>query len=191
MYCSRCGQPIGSQPACPSCGAPNGLINTMPQAGSAVGCCSSSKVFRHVRTLGILWVVYAVYSALQWMLVLPFLHSFFGGRQMWMPGPPVWNYGPFHPGSGLLEIISVMVLGRALLGLGVGIALLTRQSWGRIFAIVLGILILFKPLLGTLLGVYTLWVLLSRNADQDYAQLVAEKDLGFPPTAGVPGAPLN
>lgn len=179
MYCSRCGQAIGSQPVCANCGAPTGVSGVMPPSGYAMPM-AASRVAKHLHTVGILWTVFAVYSAAQWFLVLPFLHAFLGGRQAWMPGPPTWTYGRFHPGGGLLEFISVMVLGRAIIALGVGIALLTRQPWGRIVAIVVAIVMLFKPLLGTLLGVYTLWVLLSRNADHDYAQMAADPEPGTP-----------
>ncbi len=85
------------------------------------------------------------------------------------------GYGPFHPGGWLLEFITVMVLARAILSLAVGIAILTRQSWGRIFAIIIAVLTLIKPILGTVLAIYTLWVLLSRNAEQDYAEIAASQ----------------
>ena len=81
------------------------------------------------------------------------------------------GYGPFHPGGWLLEFITVMVLARAILSLAVGMALLTRQPWGRIFAIIIAVLTLIKPILGTVLAIYTLWILLGRNADQDYARM--------------------
>lgn len=130
-----------------------------------------SRVAKHFYTLGILWIVFSVYSVLRWMLVLPFLHAFLGGQQTWMPAPPTWTYGPFHPGGGLLAFISVFVFARAILSLAVGIALLTRQPWGRIFAIVIAVLTLIKPFLGTALAIYTLWVLLARNADLEYANI--------------------
>ncbi len=85
------------------------------------------------------------------------------------------GYGPFHPGGWLLELITVMVLARAILSLAVGITILTRQPWGRIFAIIIAVLTLIKPILGTVLAIYTLWVLLSRNAEQDYAEIAASQ----------------
>ena len=178
MYCSRCGQAIGAQPVCANCGASTGVVPEVPPV---------SRVARHLHTLGVLWVVFAVYSALRWVLVLPFLHAFLGGGEAWMSGPAVWTYVPFHPGNGLLAFISAMVLGRAVLALGVGIALLTRQSWGRILAIVMAIVMLFKPVLGTALGIFTLWVLAGRNADRDYGQLAAASEFGV----GGPGPTGN
>ena len=165
MFCSRCGQPVGSQPQCPHCGAPTGV--------SSIVALPASRVAKYLQSLGILWTVFAVYSVLRWMLVVPLLRHVFGNR-MWMPGMEM-GYGPFHPGGWLLEFITVMVLARAILSLAVGIAILTRQSWGRIFAIIIAVLTLIKPILGTVLAIYTLWVLLSRNAEQDYAEIAASQ----------------
>lgn len=168
MYCSQCGQAIGAQPQCPNCGAPTGVAGMVPLP--------VSRVAKHLQTLGILWTVFSVYSVLRWMLVLPFLHVFFGGRTPCMAGSDTWVYAPFHPGGWLLHFITIVVFGRALLSLAVGIALLTRQPWGRVFAIVIAILTLIKPFVGTALAIYTLWVLLARNADQDYQYLAATRD---------------
>ncbi|MHB8302043.1 MAG: hypothetical protein ACYDC6_04265 [Acidobacteriaceae bacterium] len=147
---------------CANCGAPTGVAGILPLP--------ISRVARHLQALGILWAVFAVYTVLRWLLVLPVLHAVFGGAMPWMRGPDTWMYAPFHPGGWLLHLITVLVLARAVLSLAVGIALLTRQPWGRIFAIVIAVLTLIKPLLGTALAIYTLWVLLGNNADRDYAQ---------------------
>jgi hypothetical protein len=138
-----------------------------------------SRVARHLQTLGILWVVFAVYSALTWLMVLPFLHMAFGGGG-WMRGSDAWMAAPFHPGGWILHFIAIAVFVRALLSLAVGVALLTRQPWARIFAIVVAVLTLIKPFLGTILAIYTLWVLLECSAEQNYSQLSAERH-AFPP----------
>jgi hypothetical protein len=46
--------------------------------------------------------------------------------------------------------------------------LLTRRPWGRTLALVVGILTLLKPLLGTALGIYTLWVLAPTVSGAEY-----------------------
>ncbi|MCC7163729.1 MAG: hypothetical protein IT331_14635 [Anaerolineae bacterium] len=55
-------------------------------------------------------------------------------------------------------------------GLLAGYGLLRRREWGRVLAIVVALLNLFNFPLGTLLGVYTLWVLLQTNANELFAQ---------------------
>ena len=152
---------------------------------------SLSRVARHCHTLGVLWVAFAAYLVLRWLLVLPFLHMALGRgawtQDSWMRGSDTWIIVPFHPGPWLLHFVAVLVFARVILSLAVGISLLTRQPWGRIFAIVVAVLTLIKPLLGTILAIYTLWVLLENNADQNYAQLAAERQV-YPPPA-VPGPP--
>lgn len=184
MYCSKCGQPIGSRPLCPSCGTPTGIAGTAPGMPFYYG----GRVVRHLRTLGVLWIVFAAYVVLHWLLVLPFLHAVFGNRNPWMAGSNPWMYG-FHPGGWLLHVIAVTIVVRAILSLGVGIALLTRQPWGRIYAIVIAVLTLLKPFLGTILAIYTLWVLLCRNAGSEYDQIVLSGDVGRPIYPGVPPPP--
>ncbi len=52
----------------------------------------------------------------------------------------------------------------ALPGLVAGFGLLVRKSWARILAIVVAILGLLNFPLGTLIGVYVIWVLLQEGA---------------------------
>ena len=191
MFCSRCGQAVSTQPYCPNCGAPTGIA--APTVGVPAAAAypfpaafPDARVARHLRTLGILWVVFACYLALQWALLLPFLHFAFAGRTPWMAGSNQWMYA-FHPGGWLLHIITLAIAIRVILSLATGIALLTRQPWGRVFAIVIAFLTLLKPFLGTLLAIYTLWVLLSRNAGQEY-ESIALSDGGVPVMPGTPGA---
>ncbi len=146
-----------------------------------------SRLARHLPTLGILWVVFSVYLLLHWLLLLPFLRAVIGGRAGWFVGPNAWAY-PFHPGGWLLHVIAVAVFARAILSLGVGIALITRQPWGRVFAIVMAVLTLLKPLLGTILAIYTLWVLLCHNAGMEYDRIaLAERTTPLYPGTPPPG----
>jgi len=49
--------------------------------------------------------------------------------------------------------------------------LLQRENWARIFALVMGFIALLNVPLGTALGVYTLWVLLPSQSDDEYQAL--------------------
>lgn len=62
-------------------------------------------------------------------------------------------------------VFAVIMLPWALLCLLAGIGLLRRRAWGRYLALVVGVLDLFNFPLGTLLGIYSLYVLLQRSAD--------------------------
>lgn len=68
-------------------------------------------------------------------------------------------------GTGVGLLVSVL----ALPGIVAGYGLLRRQPWGRILAIIVGILSLANFPLGTAVGVYTLWVLLQDGAAAYFA----------------------
>ena len=51
-----------------------------------------------------------------------------------------------------------------------GVGLLQYQSWGRAVALVVATILLFKVPLGTALGIYAYWVLLSERGRQHFQQ---------------------
>lgn len=69
----------------------------------------------------------------------------------------------------VLLIVGAAVCGFLLLaslpGLIAGYGLLQRRPWGRIWAIIAGALHLFNIPIGTLLAVYTFWVLANPQAE--------------------------
>jgi hypothetical protein len=73
----------------------------------------------------------------------------------------------------VLSTIGLISLGffalLALPGMVAGYGLLKRERWGQILALILGILSLFNAPVGTLLGIYTLFVLLQNTADPYFA----------------------
>jgi hypothetical protein len=109
-----------------------------------------------VRTLGILWLVRAAIRLIPGI----FLTSF--SRYDW------WWDGVPHFVPGLMRGIGGFFMVGAIAGALAGWGLLDRRPWARTLAIVLGVLALFDFPLGTALGVYTLWVLASSNAEMDY-----------------------
>ena len=85
----------------------------------------------------------------------------------WYDGdlPLGWHTG-FVPG--ILSFFGMISLLLALGGFAAGWGLLERRSWGRTLAIALAIISLFNPVLGTLLGIYTLWVLLPGESEAEW-----------------------
>lgn len=77
----------------------------------------------------------------------------------------------------ILSLVGSMVGGLltllALPGIVAGYGLLTRRRWGRMLAIVVGILNLANVPLGTALGGYTLYVLLQEQVDELFAPPLA------------------
>ena len=88
---------------------------------------------------------------------------------------------------GVLGLIGTIIL--AFMGLLAvpsviaGIGLLMRKEWGRILALVVGILSLIDIPLGTALGAYTIWVLMDAEGRQVF------ENQGVPPPIAVSAVP--
>jgi hypothetical protein len=80
--------------------------------------------------------------------------------------------------------LSIFLCLLALPSILAGIGLLMRKNWARILAIVVGILNLVNFPIGTLIGAYTLWVLLQESAQAYFAHepLLLHTHEGHQPT---------
>lgn len=173
MFCSGCGQAMQAfEQVCPRCGRP---VPPMPVARPPF----YSRVQRHLHTLGVLWIAWAAWNVVGWLIAMPFLTGVFGGwgwrHHGMMMGP--WPFGPGFPFMHMMWlpwVISIVVFGRSILAVITGIALLRRAPWGRTLAIVAAFLTLIKPLTGTILAIYTLWVLLPGSSGQEYEQMAVQ-----------------
>ena len=84
---------------------------------------------------------------------------------------PMGLHGILGP---LLGFFAVLTLIQSIAGIALGVGLLHRSLWARPLAMVLGILMLIHPVLGTALGIYTLWVMLPQHSGQEYETLTRE-----------------
>ncbi len=154
MFCERCGaEVLVGQRFCSSCGKPLGIV-AMPAQG---------RVARHVRLLAILWLVA---SALRLMggLAVFLVSGFVVGTVSHLGiGWPVDRLLP-----GILSAVGGFLLITAAAGFAAGWGLLEGETWARVLTIVLGFIALLHFPIGTALGVYTLWVLLPAESEQEY-----------------------
>jgi hypothetical protein len=121
-----------------------------------------SRIAGHIRLLGILWIAISAYRLLPGL----FLFSVFGhGDAGFLP-----REVPFFV-HGILRTVGSLFLAGGVLGIVTGWGLLERQPWARMLAIVLGCFSLVEMPLGTALGIYTLWVLLPAQSEQEYRQI--------------------
>ena len=188
MVCQACGSAL--EPGgrfCPRCGAQ--IVAPPPQAPPPQYAAYAPmpylpRVQRHLQTLGTLWCIYAVYRIVTTVFGLFFVRAMMSHR--WGSDWPMghhWGWGGGPPWMHLMPFIMAMAVASAVFALFVGYSLLTRQTWGRVLAIVAGVLVLFKPLLGTALGIYTLWVLVPSASAMEYDAMV---DGGYPPAVPPP-----
>lgn len=173
MNCSVCGNGLSADSRfCPRCGAP---IATPAQPGSSypqpLPYLPYDRVARNIQGLGILWLVYAGLRIFSGLFGVMILHGIFGHHfgnsdfnLGWNPFGTMWlaSLWPIALFSLLTSVCCILLTGYALL---------TRQPWGRIFAIIFGILALIHLPLGTALGIYTLWVLAPGVSGDEYAAI--------------------
>ena len=149
MYCDRCGTMLSEDArVCSSCGR---------ALGGTAG--ARSRIAGHVKVLGILWLVHAAFSIFPGLFLLAVSGSF-----VWPPDVPpfVLNFLPLLGGF--------LILAGALSAL-VGTGLLMKQSWARVTALVAAALALLHIPFGTALGIYTFWVLLPTEHEEEYRLL--------------------
>jgi hypothetical protein len=157
MFCDSCGATLqAEQGYCTRCGK--------QVIGPVVA--GSGRVARHVHLLGILWIAYSAISLIGGVVLMIVSRTIFGPLGLpSMPGGPPMFLRPLLFGLGCVLLV------KAAAGIAAGLGLLQRQEWGRMLAIVLGVISLFNIPFGTALGVYTLWVLVSPNAEEEYGTL--------------------
>lgn len=152
MFCDRCGTRLAEGANfCTSCGK--------QFAASPAPVSERSGIAKHVRILGILWIVHGALHALPGLVLMTIF------RPQFLPPdvPPfVFNFMPFIGG--------LLMLGGGF-SILIGIGLLMRLSWARMGAMILGGFNLLNIPFGTALGVYTLWALLPAEHEQEYRAL--------------------
>jgi len=150
MFCDRCGARL-SEPAnfCPSCGKAAGVTPLMP---------IDSRIAGHVRLVGILWLALSAFNLIPALILLSL-----SGTGIWFL--PVSAPGFVHV---ILTVVGWILLTGSILGLITGWGLLQREPWARTLAIVMACLNMVHMPFGTLLGIYTLWVLLPAASEREY-----------------------
>lgn len=118
----------------------------------------------HVQILGWLRIAGAALTAVIGVFILIFLAGI-GMFATWDSGSvaPIWT----------LTVVALFVGGLmvmlALPGLLAGIGLLRRKEWGRILAIIVGVFDLLNFPIGTLIAVYSFFVLFQNSATSYFA----------------------
>jgi hypothetical protein len=114
----------------------------------------------HVKVLGVLHIVFSIFGMLIGLGIFVFFGGLAGVAQM--DGDPEAVMAlPILGGIGALVLIFMLAI--SIPGLIGGIGLLYLKSWSRILMIVVSILSLINIPLGTLVGIYGLWVLFSAD----------------------------
>ncbi|HVZ15819.1 MAG TPA: zinc ribbon domain-containing protein [Terriglobales bacterium] len=163
MFCTSCGNVIApDQAICSKCGNPTSV-------GIMYGG-TGRRVAEHYFVLGVVHVVYSCFIAIGGfvlMFVSKMVFPWIIASAHNSPPPPSF-IGP------LLHFIGWLLLIRAAAGIAAGIGLMQRAPWARMLALVVGFISLLSVPFGTALGIYTIWVLLSAGAEQEYNRLALQ-----------------
>jgi len=124
----------------------------MPRQGRIAG---------HIRLLGILWLAISALRLIPGLILIAI-----AGSRIFPPDIP-----PFV--QALLPAIGLCFLLVAGIGIAIGWGLLARQPWARMLTIIFGAISLVDIPFGTALGIYTLWVLLPAESEQEYKSMAS------------------
>jgi hypothetical protein len=137
----------------------------------------------HVKLLGVLHIIFGALGILTAIAML-FL---FGGIAGFIQNTD--RSSDSFVGAGFLGLIGLVVfvvlVALSLPGLIAGIGILNLRPWGRVLGIIISALDLMSVPLGTALGVYGLWVLLSNQTEALFRDPAAY----LPPGTTGPPAP--
>ena len=107
---------------------------------------------QHLTVLAVLHIAWSVFGLLGAVIIFTFVTG--GGM---LSGDIEVMTITTTVGSSLAFILTIINL-PGLIG---GVALLKRRNWGRILTLIVGFLHMLNVPFGTVLGIYTIWVLLS------------------------------
>jgi len=156
MFCDQCGSRLETnQRFCSSCGRE--VIGFVP------GYPRRSRVQEHIRLLAILWFALSALNALGGVILVVLGNTLF--RHLHELGAPDSQTAFLQP---LITFIGTFVLAKAAVGAAAAWGLLQREPWARVMALVLAFLSLMNVPFGTALGIYTLWVLLPAQSEEEY-----------------------
>jgi hypothetical protein len=157
MFCDGCGTAVQpGQAFCSRCGKPVvGPVTAMQMR--------PGRVQGHVHLLGIVWLAISAVNTIGGVVLYVLANTLFAHlHELGAPEAPTAFLRP------LLSVVAIFVLAKAACGFIAGWGLLQREPWARIVALVLGFIAMFHIPFGTAVGVYTLWVLLPAQSQEEY-----------------------
>jgi hypothetical protein len=164
MFCDGCGVAVqAGQGFCSNCGkqivGPVAAVQLRP-----------GRVQAHLHLLGILWLAISAFNAVGGLILLILGNALFPHLREMKDVPSDVPVGFL---TALFTTLGIIVLAKAACGFFAGWGLTKREGWARIVALVLAFISLFNIPFGTAIGVYTMWVLLPSQSQQEYDAMVA------------------
>ena len=165
MFCDGCGTAVqAGQVYCSRCGKQ--FVGPVSFAQPRPG-----RVREHVRLLAILWLAFSAFNTIAGIVLYTVANTLLVHLRAARgeDAPPAF-LTPF------LSVIAFLLLAKAAIGFLAGWGLLQRDRWARVITLVIGFVSMFINIpFGTALGIYTMWVLLPRDSEEEYDALVEAK----------------
>jgi len=161
MFCDGCGATVQpGQAFCSKCGKQIvGPVSVMQER--------PGRVQGHLHLLAIFWFAISAFNAIIGVVLYILANTLLA------PGAAAGAPAFLRP---LLSVVAIIVLGGSALGFSAGWGLMHREPWARTLVLVLAFLVLFINIpVGTAVGVYTMWVLLPGQSQEEYDVLVAAR----------------
>ena len=165
MFCDGCGGPVqAGQAYCSKCGKQ--IVGVIPAMQPLQG-----RVQRHVQLLAILWFAMGALNVVGGAVLLIVGNTLFPHlHEMGAPSEVPTSFL-----TSILSVLGILILAKSAFAFLAGWGLMQRESWARVLALVLAFISLFNIPFGTAIGVYTLWVLLPGQTQQEYDALVGAR----------------
>ena len=162
MFCDGCGAAVQpGQGFCSKCGKQ--IVGPISYVPARPG-----RVREHIRLVGLLWLALSAFTAIGGVILFVITNTLLLHLHQANPegGPPAFLVP-------LLSTVAILLLAKSACGFIAGWGLLQRESWARTVVLVLAFVSLFTNVpFGTALGIYTMWVLLPAESEQEYDVLV-------------------
>ncbi len=164
MFCPQCGMQVGDHYRfCSKCGVDLGPAPSRQKEARTPG--TRRDMSMHVNILGWLFIGSAILTGILGMIVI-FAGQFIRYLPIAWPADVPFNVARLATSLTVMIGLSIIVAAAGIAAAGVG--LLQYRSWGRTVALVVSALFLFKFPVGTAIGIYALWVLLSQDGWEFY-----------------------
>lgn len=115
----------------------------------------ASRLDDHKKILGVLYVITGVLTIMAMLMLRAIFTTIYA---FVFAEAEQEEQAAFQLAMAIVGYVQVLVLFIAIPTLIAGIALLTRQSWGVLMALIMAVFKLFSFPIGTAIGIYAIWI---------------------------------
>ena len=161
MFCTNCGNDVEQVARfCSKCGR-----EIVAAAQTPVK--QTREMNMHINILGWLFVGCGILFGLLGMMMM-FAGQIIQRLPFIAPLPPDFPEPMAHFAGWVAGFIGLIVIAMGGGVAAAGMGLLQYKSWGRVLAVIMSVLMLFKFPLGTAIAIYAFWVLFSHEGQEYY-----------------------